>query len=214
MGAGEAAARAGAGRYARENVGEGMAGAWRQVRADPAIQFELPAAHQPPPPAWLRWLLDHLGWLEGTGRIFFWAAVALAAAGLVWLLVRVLRRYRRPSTAVTATPEWQPEAATARALLAEADALAAEGRFDAAARLLLHRSVEDVASHHPALVRPAATAREIGAAAAFPIAARVAFRPIVAAVERSLFAGRALSAEEWAEARAAYREFALPGTWA
>lgn len=194
-----------------------VASAWHKVRAEPALQFDLPAFKPPATPAWLRWLIEHLGWAGFVGKAIFWIAVAMAGVAIVTLAVRLARRIlvrrgrRRPEDAPVS---WRPEAQAARALLAEADAMAAEGDYGAAARLLLHRSLEDVGRHRPALVHPSATTREIGGAGAFPDAARAAFSPIAAAVERSLFGGRVLLRAEWEEARAAYRRFALPEVWA
>lgn len=192
-----------------------IASAWARTRADRTIQFDLPAFKPPEMPPWLRWLLERLDGIGAVGKILFWIALFAAGVALVALIVRLVRRFKfRRSTSPDASTSWQPEASTARALLAEADAMADAGRYDAAARLLLHRSLEDVARHRPALVRPAATTREIGGADAFPVAARGAFTPIAAAVERSLFGGRALAREDWDAARTAYRDFALPGAWA
>lgn len=190
--------------------------AWHRVRGDGAIQFDLPAFQPPQPPAWLHWILDHLGALGFLGKAIFWIMVAAAAVTVVVagvrLALRLIRR-RRPRPEAAPAP-WQPEAQAARALLAEADAMAADGDYGAAARLLLHRSLEDVGRHRPALVHPSATTREIGGAGALPEAARRAFTPIADAVERSLFAGRQLLREDWETARAAYRRFALPDAWA
>ena len=192
-----------------------IASAWARTRADTSIQFDLPAFTPPEPPQWLRWLLEHLDGIGAVGKVLFWIALFAAGVALVALIVRLVRRFTfRGSASQDESAPWQPEASAARALLAEADAMADAGQYDAAARLLLHRSLEDVARHRPALVRPAATTREIGGADAFPVAARGAFTPIAAAVERSLFGGRALAREDWDAARTAYRDFALPGAWA
>ena len=61
----------------------------------------------------------------------------------------------------------------------------------------------------PDLLEPSSTAREIAALQALPNAARGAFASIAELVERSLFALRRLSADDWQAARAAYAEFAL-----
>lgn len=199
----------------RPPVDADLASAWARTRADRTIQFDLPAFKPPEIPGWLRWLLEHLDGIGAVGEVVFWIALFAAGVALVALIVKLVRRFRfRRSVPHEASAAWQPEAGAARALLAEADAMADAGQYDAAARLLLHRSLEDVARHRPTLVRPAATTREIGGADAFPVAARGAFTPIAAAVERSLFGGRALAREDWDAARTAYRDFALPGAWA
>jgi hypothetical protein len=62
-------------------------------------------------------------------------------------------------------------------------------------------------------VRPALTSRELAAAEAIPAPARDLFARIARLVERSLFGGRPVAADDWTTARAAYADFALPGTW-
>ncbi len=84
-----------------------------------------------------------------------------------------------------------------------------------AARLLLRRSVGQIAAARPELVEPSSTARELSALPALPEAARTAFRIVAERVERSLFALRTLDRADWEAARAAYADFAalpaLPG---
>jgi hypothetical protein len=112
-----------------------------------------------------------------------------------------------------AEEEWMPDGAPVRAWLAEADALAAKGRYAEAIHLLLFRSVEDIARRRPQVVRPALTSRELAAAPGVPGSARALFARIAAGVEASLFGGRAVDEEGWVMARAAYADFALPGAW-
>ena len=97
----------------------------------------------------------------------------------------------------------------ALALLEDADRLAAEGRFDEATHLLLKRSVGQIAAARPDLLEPSSTAREIAELPALSEAARGAFALIAGRVERSLFALRRLSVDDWDAARAAYADFAL-----
>jgi hypothetical protein len=115
-------------------------------------------------------------------------------------------RRREPEQAAA---EWTPDAGEALALLEDADRLAAEGRFDEATHLLLMRSVGQIAEARPDLLEPSSTAREIAELPALPQAARGAFATIAERVERSLFALRSLSADDWQAARAAYADFAL-----
>lgn len=196
---------------------ETVAAAHAKLRARSDIQFELPVARPPEIPPWMRWLGKalqpigpYMGWI-------FWILVALGAAVILWLIVRTLLRRRGQSHAVAA-PEseaaaWRPEERVARALLAEADAMADQGRYEEAARLLLHRSLEDIARNRPRLLRPALTSREISGMAGLPDRARAAFVALAAPVERSLFGGRRLVRTDWEEARAAYGTFALPASW-
>ncbi|MEL6738985.1 MAG: hypothetical protein AAFO28_08670, partial [Pseudomonadota bacterium] len=74
---------------------------------------------------------------------------------------------------------------------------------------LLKRSVGQIAASRPDWVDPSSTARELAALPRLSDAARRAFGVISEAVERSLFALRQLSREDWETARAAYADFAL-----
>jgi hypothetical protein len=215
-----------------------FAAAHRALRADPSIQFTMQPIKPPaPPPAWLT---NFFHWLAygPVGRFFSWLARfmpdAPIARGLLWVLLAVLAvtllwvivvrvregqwrlPHRRRATAVLAEPEedsWAPDAAPVRAWLNEADLLAAEGRYAEAVHHLLFRSIEDIARRRPRLVRPALTSRELAAAEAVPAPARDLFARIARLVERSLFGGRPVSLDDWTGARAAYANFALPGTW-
>jgi hypothetical protein len=199
---------------------------WRALRADDDIQFapiEMPRA--PEMPEWLKalgrfleWLFSPLAHLFGAiGRflgvsapVLAWLLVALAAV-LVGVLVwrhglSLIRRERHESDAA---PDWVPDTGEALALLEDADRLAAEGRYDEATHLLLKRSVGQIAAARPDLLEPSNTAREIAELPALSEAARGAFALIAGRVERSLFALRSLSSDDWTAARAAYADFAL-----
>ena len=193
--------------------------AHRALSADSSIQFDFPAYVPPAPPASSRWLNDLLA---GTGPFFqalFWIAVALAAIALVYSLARwaegggfgFIGRRRR---AAAAEPEsWAIPEAPARALLADADAVAGAGNYSEAAHLLLFRSIEEIDRRRPAFVRPALTSRDIAGAPQLPEGPRGAFGRIAMAVESSLFGGRRLDESDWLSCRAAYEEFALAREW-
>ena len=202
---------------------------WQDLRADPDIQFapvEPPPMQEPSePPGWLKALGDFLsdlfspigdalsgiGRLLGlSGQLLTWIVIAIGASIVAYLLWRMAEpllqgRSSRPK----ARPEWTPEQSEALALLEDADRLAAEGRYDEATHLLLKRSVGQIAEARPDLLEPSSTAREIAELPALPEAARAAFATIAERVERSLFALRRLSADDWHAARAAYAAFAL-----
>jgi hypothetical protein len=148
----------------------------------------------------------------------FWVVVAAAALGLIYVSVRFvegggLDRFRRSKKAAEAEESWTLAEAPARALLAEADALAGAGRYSEAAHLLLFKSIEEIQRRRPKVVRPALTSRDIAGAPQLPPGPRTAFQRIAMSVERSLFGGRALSAGDWQGCRAAYEEFALAREW-
>lgn len=199
---------------------------WQAVRGDSAIQFTpLPdpiAPKEPAMPEWLNGLGEFLRDLfEPIGRalgmdwgLAKWVLLGLGALAALFLLWRMIEplvaRWRARSPAEPpAEVHWTPEREAALALLEDADRLAAEGQFEAAAHLLLQRSVQHIAEARPDWVQPASTAREIAALPALPPAARSAFGLIAARVERSLFALTPLNAQDWQAARAAYADFAL-----
>jgi hypothetical protein len=213
--------------------------AWQAMRGDSAIQFNLTAPEpQPPPPGWLKALMHwmdkvfepvgrFLNWIgsffpdAAYARILLWSVIGLGAAALIWTLYNRIRhgewRLRPPRRArVTDVPDeeqWTPEETGARSWLQEADALAREGLFAEAIHHLLFRSIDDIASRRPALVRPALTSRELAASEGLPGRARDLFAGIARLVERSLFGGRPVAEGDWREARAAYSDFALPAAW-
>ena len=189
--------------------------AHRALLADSSIQFELEPYEPPQTPGWVEWLGRFLSTEHPVLNGLLWVAVALIVLTLLFFVVRRLAGSRWPWARETeeTTDDWRPGEAPARALLAEADALAAEGRFGEAAHLLLFRSIEDIDSRRPDLVRPALTSRDIAALPAIPERPRGAFARIAMMVERSLFARRPLAAADWRDCRAAYEEFAFAEGW-
>lgn len=177
-----------------------------------------------PPPAWLT---DLFGWLMGDGNGIItglgWVLVGLIVLGALYLTVPWVRdlfdamiaRFRKakPEDEAGADLAWAPDEGGARNLLAEADRLASEGRFDEAAHLLLGRSLEDIGNRRPGLLKPALTARAIAVMAELPGPARNAFGRIAAIVERSLWARQALDQSAWQDARSAYEDFAFGAHW-
>ena len=218
---------------------DGLAAAHQALKADSSIQFSLQPAPPPQAPQWLRDALQWLGealqpvarllrWIGSFmpdaqyARILLWTVLLAALLGLVLMVVRRIRdgawslprRRRAVAVSVEAEEEvWSPDAAPARSWLREADALAAQGLYAEAVHHLLFRSIEDIGRRRPRLVRPALTSRELAAAEALPPPARSLFARIAALVEHSLFGGRPVEAGDWTEARTAYADLVLPGTW-
>jgi hypothetical protein len=188
-----------------------------RLLADSRIQFALPQAPKPHVPAWLealsRWLRDSWPVL----KVLTWITLGGVALFILYMIVSQfvdLRwPWRRATEEAPDEPEWRPDAAPVRALLEEADALAAAGRYAEAARLILLRSVEDIMKRRPGLVRPATTSRDLAETPEIPATARPAFASIANVVEISLFADRGATAEAWTRARNAYADFALTGNW-
>ena len=228
--AGQQSAAGGADRFAH---------AWQAMRQDSSIQFNLAPAPSPPQmPAWLQAVLRWLGrifepvgqfieWIASFlpsaiyAQVLLWTVLGLGAAALLWAIYNRLQHgewtlrlpRRAPLGEEEADEEWSPDLGGARSWLEEADVLAGEGRFAEAIHHLLFRSIEDIASRRPALVRPALTSRELAASQGIPGRARELFTGIARLVERSLFGGRRVSEGDWLKAREAYAGFALPSAW-
>ncbi len=202
-------------------------GDWRAVRDAGDIQFapldikQLPKPESVPreTPAWLKWLGDLLAdignffgdlfGIPGPVMLKVLIGIAVIFVGLIaWRMLAPLMRARKPEVDQEAI-EWTPNRDAAKALLDDADRLAAEGRFDEATHLLLQRSVIQIATAQPDWLHPASTAREIAGLPGLPIRARAAFSLIAARVERSFFALIPLDAADWQAARSAYADFAL-----
>lgn len=197
---------------------EALAQAHARLLKDDTIQFDRVGFTPPEPPGWLHWIGDLLRAIAPVLKWVFWAALVLLVGLILYAIVREILRLRAPRPkpdkpkAATET-EWRPDARAARDLLAEADALAAQGLYAEASHLLLLRSVQDIEKRQPRALRVSLTTREIATLKALPEAARPAFARIGRVVERSLFGGEAVGAHDFADCRQAYEAFALPEGW-
>ncbi|ONG51576.1 hypothetical protein BKE38_15930 [Pseudoroseomonas deserti] len=206
-----------------ETARAGIAAAHARLLADDRLQFAFPDPLPATPPPATRsgggsWNLDWLAHLGPVAQVILWGLVALLVLGLAWVVYRQLRQaHRRREGAVEAAippAEAERQAARAGALLAEADALAAAGRFAEAVRLLLHQSLAEIGTQRPRLLRPAHTSRDIAALAPLPAPVREAFGAIAAVVERAVFGGRAMGDAQWQECRGFYARLTEPAAWA
>ena len=185
---------------------------------DKRLQFD-PSNFEPPkPPEWLHWIGDLLQALAPLMKWAFWIGVAVVAGLILYAVGREVLRLRKPAARPRTRPPasglvWRPDSAAAKDLLSAADLLAADGRFAEAAHLILLRSVEDIESRRPHTLRAALTTREIASLSALPAEARPAFAKIGRIVERSLFGGVPVAADEFEDCRRAYETFALPQGW-
>lgn len=200
---------------------------YSQTIAGGTIQTAFPPPPPPPPPTpeWLKSLFDAMGsffqWSAPAAKPLMWIAVAALALFLLYHFVPAFARWvdnlpfrRKAGDDGAEDGAGLAEAGAARALLAEADALAAEGRFAEAVHLLLYRSVEDIEGRRPGLVKPAMTSRDLAEARDLPAVAQGAFSRIARAVEISLFGGRSIDAGAWQTCRSAYAELTVPKNWA
>lgn len=198
---------------------------YAQTVADGQMQTRFPPPETPPQtPDWLKAIFDAIGsffqWAAPAGKPLLWFAAAALLLVILYHFVPAFARWvdnlplRRRAAIEAEDGVGEAEAGAARALLFEADALAAEGRFDEAVHLLLYRSVEDIEGRRPGLVRPAMTSRDLAEARDLPSVARDAFSRIVRAVELSLFGGRPIDARAWEACRSAYSELTVARNWA
>lgn len=189
------------------------------VAGDRGLQFKFDAPPPPPePPDWLQGVGEFLGALAPVFTVIFWGGLAAIVLGVLWLIGREIIRIRMPLRTDKPLPpsgegDWRPAKAAALALLSDADALAAQGRYDEAVHLLLLRSIGDIDGRLPNTVRPALTARDIAGLSRLPEAARPAFSRIARAVETSLFGGRSVDEATFLDCRQAYEAFAFPAAW-
>ncbi|MEZ4432677.1 MAG: DUF4129 domain-containing protein [bacterium] len=127
------------------------------------------------------------------GQIVLITLGALLLIGLAAVLLR--ERITAPPPTADTRPAEEPEAIPERAILTDADRLAAAGRYAEAVHALLLRTIEALARRVP--VPRALTSREILDRAALPEDARAAFAELVAAVELTRFGGRRAAADDY-----------------
>jgi len=191
--------------------------AWRGLMQHHDIQFGFPdSAAIAPQPLWLRHLIQflsqHAAWFKWGGWTLLAAAVLVAGYFLVRHLLQ--RGFSQADNfPLRPMPAWQPTAEQARLLLQDADALAAQNRFADAAHLLLLVAIQEIGDRRPGLILPALTSREIGSLDALSPQARQIFSHIALVVERCIFGGRTLSADDYAEVRRTFEQFTVPHAW-
>lgn len=180
------------------------------------IQFDFQAFKAEPPDLdWLRPVLEVLQAIGPALQYIFWGGLILAALAILYFVLREVlpERWLRGRKTVVPVTDWRPDAGAARALLEDADSLAAAGRFEEAIHLLLFRSIDDLVARRPGAVKPALTARDIAELSVLPSGAREAFARLARAVERTFFGGRPAGADEFGAARADYEAFAFADGW-
>ncbi len=137
-----------------------------------------------------------------------YVAVLVALGALIFALVQkrdrrdgVERSLPAGSTARPVTSV-DPPRPTEGPTLAEADRIAASGDYRAAIHTLLLVAIEDGARLTSSSFPPSTTARELTHILPLEGASRDGFRRLVRAVERSLFAGKDVGADEYTACRA------------
>jgi hypothetical protein len=208
----------GASEATASKAADAVAAAHQKLLNDHGLQFDFSVVTPLELPSWLVRFFDFLSSMRPLFEILFWWGVVVLAGLVLYFVIREIVRYRgRERAVVQQAPDYaadfRPPPARALALLADADLLAAQGRYVEAVHLLLFRSIDDIDERRPRTLTPALTSRDIATIAALPASARYAFARIAASVERSFFGRSDVSAEDFAECRRAYEAFALPEAW-
>ncbi len=193
---------------------DGVAQAHEAMLANKSLQFDFTRIKAPERSEAPKWLGDLFEGLAPLLTVMFWVVLALVVIAILYFIAReiITVRFERHQVRDHLTKDmnaWRPSVEQAKVLLADADALAAEGRFAEAAHLLLLRGVQDIRDQRPGLLRPAFTSRDIAALEELSDHARRAFGAIASVVERSFFGGREVDAAGWSDCRRAYEDFAL-----
>jgi len=129
------------------------------------------------------------------------------------LTLRLRQKQKSLAPDASVMPDLRPEQGRARALLEDADALAAQGQFAEAVHMLLFRSIDDIQEKKSGLIGRSLTAREIGALGDLPTWIKDALAPIIRVVERSFFGGQDVTESSWKDARQSYESFAFGEAW-
>lgn len=204
-------------------TGEAIASAYARLRADPSYQFDFtPTPHVSPPPGWLVRLFKAIAEvLHVSAPVLGYLVWGVVAAGVLLLVFAVWRQASGRARAAGPAPlnlhalgeAADKAAARAAVRLADADRLAAEGRYGEAIHMLLLTGVDEVERARPGRIRPAFTSRDIAALPELPPEPKGAFARIAAVVERALFGGREVDAAAWGACRDAYGALVRPEAW-
>jgi len=194
--------------------GDSLTAAHKAVLADRSLQFKFEDVNRPKlDPHAFDWLDNLLRLLGPFLQWVFWAGVIALVGLFIFLVVREIlarlpmRGAKRAKDEPPPVIDVRPTQARARALLEEADRLARDGHYSEAARVLLHRSIDDMERNFPISISAAMTSREIAGIDRLSAQARDVFSRIALAVEISLFGGHDLSAQQYQECRGLYESF-------
>jgi hypothetical protein len=192
-----------------------VAAAHARLLKDASIQFHPYVDRAPAVLSLLRVLAPLLKALGPFGGWIVFGGLIIALGALFYPLVQRLLQSSpsKPSSVNLTGALAPPSRARARALLEEADRLAAEGQFGEAARILLARSIQDVEAQRPKSIPKSATAREIARLPVLTEDARVCFSGIASAAESFAFAGKPMDQSTFDRCRTLYADFALPTVW-
>lgn len=197
-------------------------GAFRAMKRDDKLQFDLPPAPEPPKLSWLENFLKGLAkFIEvilPLLKIIFYLGIGAIIVLILYAVGKVIyetrfKRELKESAEETLPPLYTPDQDQARILLEEVDALAAAGKFEEAVHELLFRSIQDIDIRRPNTIRRSLTSREIAALKILTPETRKAFATIGGVVETSYFGGQSIGKTEFDICRAAYAQFAQKSAW-
>jgi len=196
--------------------------AFRAMKRDERLQFEIPPAPEPPKLDWLEnffaGFAKFIDAILPLLKIIFYVGIGAVIALILFAIAKVIyeTRFKRDAKEIVETappPLYVPDQDQARILLEDVDAMAAEGRYQDAVHELLFRSIQDIDIRRPNTIRRSLTSREIAAMDILTPATREAFAKIGGVVETSYFGGRRIGREEFDICRAAYAQFAQKSAW-
>lgn len=192
--------------------------AFRKLKAQDQLQFELAEAPEQPTFEWLQNFLKSVGRvlqaLSPFLKILFWGFVIGIIGLLIYVIVTSIRGFRAARRERQQNEEgtylYRPSKTQAIILLRAVDALAAQGLYSEAVHQLLFRSIQDIGAAKPNVIRRSYTSREIAELSTLTPDTRHAFTLIATEVERSHFGGQNLDKVIFERCRAAYAKFARP----
>lgn len=150
--------------------------------------------------------------------VFKWLFYGLATAMVLYilysiftsiLLAHIPKSPKENHEEPAIIPSYRPDAKMAQVLLADADKLAAAGKYDEAVHLILYRSIQDFEKQRPREIKKSLTAREIANLSFLTEKAKNGFALIGRLVENSFFGNAKLSEDDYKRSKQAYQEFAF-----
>ena len=163
-------------------------------------------------------IFKFLGTLGPLFKLIFYGLLAAAVGFIIFTIVREIARIRNnmvpkdKDEELPETPDYQPDAETARILLADAEKLAAAGKYEEAVHAILFRTIQDIQDKRPHHVKRSLTSREISRLPILSEKAREGFSMIGRLVENSFFGGGTLTKVDYTTSVATYKSFAFGKT--
>ena len=163
-------------------------------------------------------IFKFLGTLGPLFKLIFYGLLAAAVGFIIFTIVREIVRIRNNMVPkdkdedMPEAPDYQPDAETARILLADAEKLAAQGKYEEAVHAILFRTIQDIQDKRPHHVKRSLTSREISRLPILSEKARKGFSMIGRLVENSFFGGGTLTEEDYTTSVATYKNFAFGKT--